>query len=196
MIKIGLTGAIASGKSEAEKILKKILPVVDLDIVSHKILEEDVREEILKEFNTLNRKEIGKVVFQDIEKRKKLEEIIHPRLKTYVLNFFEEKKDKKAVVVSGALLYEAGFFPLFDKTIFIDAPKNIRLERLQKRNSLNREDALIRINSQKNEGKTKADFIIQNTGTIEELKEKIKQIVSIIEIQDSIKFDDYYKYMR
>lgn len=196
MIKIGLTGAIASGKSEAEKILKRILPVVDLDIVSHKILEEDAREEILKEFNTLNRKEIGKVVFQDIEKRKKLEEIIHPRLKTYVLNFFEEKKDKKAVVVSGALLYEAGFFPLFDKTIFIDAPKNIRLERLQKRNSLNREDALIRINSQKNEGKTKADFIIQNTGTIEELKEKIKQIVSIIEIQDSIKFDDYYKYMR
>ncbi len=196
MLKVGLTGAIASGKSEVEKLLRKKYLVVDLDIISHNILENEAKEEILKEFGTLNRAEIGKIVFNDKNKRKKLEKIIHPKLENYVLNLFEEKKDEKIVVISGALLYEAGFFPMFDKTIFVDAPTRTRLKRLQKRNSLTKKEALKRINSQKNIGKKKADFIIKNTGTLEDLKEQTQNVLSVIEVIESTKEEYLYDYYR
>lgn len=179
LMKIGITGSIASGKSEVEKILKEKFPVMDLDIVSHKLLETTAREEVLEEFKTTDRKELASIVFNDKEKLKKLENIIHPKLKKQVIEFFKENGKEEYIFVSGALLFEAGFFNLFDKTIFIDAKFDLRLKRLQKRNGLDEVEALKRMNAQTQEAKSHADIVIENNGSIEELKKKVKELVGL-----------------
>ncbi len=182
MIKIGLTGNIASGKSEVENILfKKGYLVVDLDKISHQLLEEDneVKNKILAEFKTLKRNELAKIVFSDLDKKKKLENIIYPKLKEYIVNYFEINKDKKAVIVSGALIYEAGFDGLFDKIIFVDAKKEIRLNRLMQRNNMDRKTALKRMNCQ-NDNKIKADIIIENNDDINTLNKSVDEVIAML----------------
>lgn len=177
MFKVGLTGNIASGKSVVENIIKNHgFEVFDLDIISHDFLKnnDDIKKAILEEFKTLDRKELAKIVFADISKKNKLEKIIHPKLKEFCLELF--KRDYKIVFISGALLYEANFDKLFDKIIYIDAPKEIRIERLIKRNNLSYEDALLRINSQNN-NKLKADYVIENNTTLDELEIKVNLIL-------------------
>jgi len=181
MFKIGLTGNICAGKTEVEKILAQLnYKIVDLDIVSHNLLEnnEKIRHQIFEEFKTLNRKEIAKIVFSDANKKQILENIIHPELKKYILNLFQE--NYKIIFVSGALLYETKFNEFFDKIIYIDAPYEIRLNRLMKRNDLNMEDAKLRLNSQNNQFKNKADYIIENDENIDLLKIKVMKIISLI----------------
>ena len=73
-------------------------------------------------------------------------------------------------------MYEAGFDKLFDKIIYVDAKKDIRLDRLMKRNSLSKEDALLRIESQK-DNKNKADFVIDNNDSVENLEIKVNSIL-------------------
>lgn len=181
MLKIGITGNIASGKSEVEKIISSLgFLVVDLDIVSHELLEndEELKSAIFKEFQTLERKKIANIVFNNKEKLEKLNNIFHPILKKYILNLFNEATS--TVFVSGALIYEAGFNNLFDKMIFVDSAYETRLERLIKRNNLTVEEAKIRLEKQNTKFKDKADFIVENDGDIEELKEKIQKILEVL----------------
>jgi len=181
MIKIGLTGNIASGKSTVEKIIVEAgFKVVDLDMVSHCVLENECKNDILKTFNTTDRKKLGDIVFKDKNELKKLENIIHPELKKYVLKFFEDNKNEKAVFVSGALIFEAGFSDLFDKIIFVDAKRDIRINRLMKRNSLNEEEALLRIDAQSDKFKQKADFILENNLDLKTLKENTGKIIILL----------------
>ena len=181
MIKIGLTGNIASGKSTVEAIIAEFgYKVVDLDKVSHSLLETTCRNEILKAFKTTERKKIADIVFKDKNELKKLENIIHPKLKEYILNYFEENKSEKAVFISGALIYEAGFSDLFNKIIFVDCDKNIRLKRLIQRNSYDEETAKRRIEAQSDDFKSKADFIIRNNNDIKELKNNTIELLNII----------------
>lgn len=181
MLKIGITGNIASGKSEVEKIISSLgFLVVDLDIVSHELLENDekLKSAIFKEFQTLERKKIANIVFNNKEKLEKLNNIFHPILKKYILNLFNEASS--TVFISGALIYEAGFNNLFDKMIFVDSTYETRLERLIKRNNLTVEEAKIRLEKQNTKFKDKADFIVENDGDIEELKEKIQKILEVL----------------
>ena len=177
MVKIGLTGNIASGKSELEKIIKnKGFKVIDLDETVHFLFENDkeIKAQILKEFKTLNRKEISNIVFNNLERKKVLENIIHPKLKEIIKNLEDEK-----VFVSAALIYEAGFDYLFNKIIYVDAPYELRLKRLMKRNNLTIEQAQKIMNSQKN-NKDKADFIIENSSTLDVLEENFNKIIDLI----------------
>ncbi len=181
MLKIGITGNIASGKSEVEKIISSLgFLVVDLDIVSHNLLEnnKELKSAIFKEFQTLDRKKIANIVFNNKEKLEKLNNIFHPILKKYILNLFNEAAS--TVFVSGALIYEAGFNNLFDKMIFVDSAYETRLERLMKRNNLTVEEAKIRLEKQNTKFKNEADFIVENDGDIEELKEKIQKILEVL----------------
>ena len=180
MIKIGLTGNIASGKSTVEEMLSKSYKVVDLDKISHEFIETKCKDEILKAFNTTNRKELSKIVFKDKNELKKLENIIHPKLREYVTEYFKNNKNEKIVFISGALIYEVGFNDLFDKIIFVDANKDLRLHRLMKRNSLDEQTALVRINAQNENYKNSADYIIENNSNIEDLEEKLLNVLDNI----------------
>ena len=174
MLKLGLTGNICSGKSQVEKILKdKGYKVFDLDIISHKFLENN--SDILNHFKTLDRKKIAKIVFSNEDEKKYLESVLYPLLYNFILEEF--KKDYEKIVISGALLYEAGFDKIFDKIIYIDAPYEIRLNRLMKRNNLSETEAKIRLDCQNNDNKKRADIIIDNSGTLDELKEIINSLL-------------------
>ncbi|MBQ8476429.1 dephospho-CoA kinase [bacterium] len=174
MQKLGLTGNICAGKSEVENILeKKGYKVIDLDKIAHKFLENN--SEIKNHFHTLDRKIIGNIVFSNPDEKKYLESILHPLLYNFVLEEF--KKNYEKIVISGALLYEAGFDKLFDKIIFIDAPYDIRLKRLIKRNNLSEKEAKQRLDAQNNTHKTRADYVIENNSTLRELENAINSIL-------------------
>jgi dephospho-CoA kinase len=177
MLKVGISGKIAAGKSEVENILQNLgYKVFDLDKLSHQLLEDNkIKAQILAEFKTTDRKELGNIVFNDEAEKQKLENIIYPKLKEIILELFEENKEEKVIFISGALLFKSGFSKLFDKTIFIDADDKIRLERLMKRNNLSIEVAKSRLNLQ--DDKNSADFIIKNNSDIKNLEKEIKNII-------------------
>ena len=178
MLKIALTGNIASGKSTVEKIIEENgYNVYDTDKIAHKILENS--EEIKKTFGTIDRKEIAKIVFSNPEKLKLLESIIHPKVKEEILKIFDS--EEILVFISVPQLFESGFDILFDKIIFVTADENLRKERLIKRNSLTPEEAQKRIDAQKETGKLeKSDFVIENNSDYESLKEQVEKTLSIL----------------
>ena len=183
MHKIGITGNIASGKSQVENILSGLGYVVyDSDKIAHDVLDgiTDFYGYDVFTNGKIDRKKLGKLVFSNSELRKKLEDMTHPKIKLKILELFDKHKTDKFVFISVPLLYEAGFDDIFDKVIFVSIPDNLQLERLMKRNNLSADEAKLRINSQANQEEKikKADFVINNDSTIYELN---RQIINILE---------------
>jgi len=185
---IGLTGGIATGKSTAAEYLKKKgAKIIDADQISHKISQkgekgwkrvvDEFGEDILKEDGEFDREKLGEIVFSDAAKRKKLESLLHPLIIYEMKEEAHEYLEKNQIVVFMApLLYETGLNRFCDQVWVISASKKTQIKRLGKRNNLDRDAALKRINSQLSieEKKKKADVVIENNSTIEELKEKLE----------------------
>ena len=170
MIKVAITGNIASGKSIFENyLLEHGFKVFDTDTIAHEILEnsQDVRDAF--NMDRIDRKKLGEIVFQDKKKLKILENIIHPKVKEKILEIFENNQDEKYVFISVPQLFESGFDKFFDKIILVKAGEIVRLERLKKRNNLSEEEAQIRIKSQipEDEKIKKSDYIINNNSTLD-----------------------------
>lgn len=182
---IAITGNIASGKSQAEKIIESLgYSVYDSDKIAHEILDkfEDFYGYDVFVDGKIDRKKLGSLVFANPDIKKQLEQLIHPKIKSKIVELFEKHKSEKYIFISVPLLFEAGFEDLFDKIIFISADKNIRLKRLMQRNNYPEEEALLRINSQlpENEKIKKSSFIVENNSTIEELNKQIKDVLGKI----------------
>lgn len=191
MIKIGLTGNIASGKSEVTNIIKNLgFPTICADSICHELLLNDKKtiEKIKNSFknediitnNIIDRKKLGIIVFSDKEKKTKLENIIHPEVILKIKEFFENSKNYKFAFADVPLLFENKLSYLFDKTLLIYADDNIRFERIRKRNNF--EDGHIKkiMNSQlsQEEKLKKSDFSICNNYTsINELKKDIEKFI-------------------
>ncbi len=183
MLKAAITGNIASGKSQIERLISEKYPVYDTDKIAHKILDN------LKEFygydvfinGKIDRKKLGELVFSNPDLKKKLEEIIHPQVKREILKIFEQ--NLPYVFISVPLLFETGFDRLFDKIIFVSADSSIRLERLMKRNNFSESEALLRINSQAGEEEKiqKSDFVIYNNSSLNELERQVAIVINKIE---------------
>lgn len=195
MIKVGLTGNIASGKSTVEKIFREKwnIKVLDVDKIGHNLLKND-KESILKikklfsnldiEDNDgkLSRDKIARVVFNDIEFKKKLESILHPKIKKILEKFFEVHKKDEILIGSVPLLFESNMEDLFDKIILIISDENIRKNRLMLRNGYTEEQAKLRIKAQMDQNLkiSKSDYIIVNNNNKEELYGNIKNIYNLL----------------
>ena len=186
MLRIGITGNIAAGKTAVEKILKeKGYSVLDADDVSHELLShnEDViaafKEFDIQEDGDISRHKLGRIVFHDKVLMRKLESILHPLIRVRINEFFEEQKEKKLVFVSVPLLYEAHMEDLFDKVLLVFAEDMVRYKRLVKRDRLDDEYASVKINSQMSqvEKLILADECIENDGTISELRVRVSYIL-------------------
>ena len=181
MLKVAITGNIASGKSQVEKIIGEKFPVYDSDKLAHSVLDEltDFYGYDVFTDGKIDRKKLGKLVFENNDLKKKLEEIVHPIVKEKIYELFEIHKDEQLIFISVPLLYEAGFEKLFDKVILVTVDKEIQLERLMKRNNLSEDEALKRINSQiqQEEKLNKADYIVYNNSDLNNLKQQTEKIM-------------------
>lgn len=187
MIKIAITGNIASGKSTVEQIIKAHgYKVLCADEVSHGLLDndKDVVEKVLKLFNTTDRKAIGEMVFKNPKLKKELEKLIHPKIKEEIDIFLKKNNAEKLVFVSVPLLYEAKFENIFDKVILVCAERKTRLERLIKRNSFTEGQANARIEAQIEQSQKEklADYLMDNNKSLKELKKQTLKIIKALEL--------------
>jgi len=190
VLKIAICGNIASGKTAVQHILEgKGYKVLDTDVVSHALLTVKNKKlfEAFKDYDVFedrefSRQKTGRLIFNDENARKLLGSVIHPQIAAEIRKFYEKNKPEKAVFVGIPLLFEAKMEDLFDKIIFVYTDDKIRLERLIKRNNYTIEHAKARMNSQmpQDEKIKKSDYVIENNGSIEDLKIRVENILSII----------------
>lgn len=188
VLKIGLTGNIACGKSSVSKELEKRgIHIIDADLISREIYKnEDVMMEMRKFFydaidnGEINRKKLAELVFYNEDKLKKLNQITHKKIKSIIeerLSKYQEKN--KIAVVDAALLYEAGFEDMVDKVIVVYCDEKEQLKRVMLRDNLSKDEATKRINSQMSQEKKikRADYIIDNSYTREDLKDNVIKLM-------------------
>lgn len=195
MLRIGLTGSIGCGKSSFSNILKEHnIPIIDADLKGREIyenkellndIEKTFGNSVINEDGTLNRKNLGKIVFNNDEKLRKLNELTHPAIRKMIKDDLDEyeKNGSKMVVIDAALLIEGDFMNMLDLVIVITCDEKIQLQRVVIRDNCSEEEAIGRIKSQMpQEEKIKyADFVIDNSGTLAQLREKTEKLIKRIE---------------
>tara|TARA_B100000963_G_scaffold360581_1_gene391980 strand:+ start:529 stop:1092 length:564 start_codon:yes stop_codon:yes gene_type:complete len=135
MIKIGITGMLASGKSTVAKILSKNkYPVFNADNEVKKIYKRNIfKRKIYKELKTRKKNEIKKIVCQNPKKLKLLEKIIHPIVRKELIVFIKKNKKKKILLFEIPLLVENKLINNFHKILFVNSKRSIRLRRFLKK---------------------------------------------------------------
>ena len=185
---IGITGSIACGKSTvSDYLIAKGYTIIDADKLGHVALtSDDVKRKLAEKFgdeilenNEISREKLGKLVFGNDDNLKILNSIIHPKIKELILKLQEEHKDKNLVFLDIALLYEANFVDLVEKVAVVYVDEDVQLERLMTRNSLSKEEAIKRIESQMSPREKAAlgDFVINNSYSKEDTFQQIDEIL-------------------
>ena len=204
---IGLTGGIGTGKSTVSQILRnKGFSVIDLDVISHKVIEfPSVVEKIVKNFGkevlennennndgnrTISREKLGKIIFSDREKRFTLNSIMHPEIlrimqKKILKCKSKNEKENKIIFVEIQLLFEVQWEKEFDYILLVAAKRDIQVRRVLERDKRSEKEAWDIINSQMSldEKRGKSDFVIENDGNIDDLNRKVDKFLKILEQQ-------------
>ena len=195
MVIIGLTGSIGTGKSTVAGFFKEFgAHLIDWDILAREVVRPHLSawqgivdffgKEVLNDDLTLNRQKLAAMVFGDQEKVKKLNQIVHPEIYKEDERLTKEigELDPDAIVVKDIpLLTKEARGSLFDKIVTVAAREEVQLERLKKR-GMEIEDAKNRIKSQLPlEEKIKfSDFVIDNNGSMEETREQVEKLISVL----------------
>ena len=194
MLVVGLTGNIGCGKSSLSEILRQnSIDVIDADIISREIMDNksllteifnSFGEQIKREDGSLDRKKLGSIVFANDEKLIKLNNITHPAIKKEIKKRVEDIKanNRNIVIVDAALLVEGNFLDLVDKLIVITCDEKTQIDRIVSRDNFTREEAISRIKSQMSQDeKLKfGDYIIDNSGDMNDLKYKANKLITYI----------------
>ena len=192
MLKVGLTGSIAVGKSYVLSVLAELGCVTfDADKIAHSVMEpgREAYRDIVREFGDavlsdgarIDRAKLGAIVFADPERRKRLNEIVHPRVieeQNRLLQQAEAADPLGIAVVDAALMIESGGYKRFDRLIVVYCDQETQIERLIGRNQIAREDAERRVASQMtSEEKLRyADYRINTAGTFEETRQRVIEV--------------------
>lgn len=190
---IGITGGIASGKSSVSTFIKELgFSVIDADVVAREVVEpgEEAYHEIVKEFGEsilmpegdINRAKLGDLIFNNEDKRLKLNSIVHPAVRKRMRELAEKafQDGAETVFMDIPLLFESKLTFMVEKTLLVYVDEAIQLARLMNRNSLSEKDALARIASQMplKEKKALADAVVDNNGDLEETKEQVRRVLT------------------
>ncbi|MBC7195550.1 MAG: dephospho-CoA kinase [Caldisericia bacterium] len=196
---IGLTGNIASGKSKISEYLKsKGFKIIDADSIGKTVLSfNNIKNKLVRTFGknilesdgSIDRRELGRIVFSSKENLKKLNRITLPVLTKLIKRKINELKSKKVkyAVLDAAILIEANWHKLVDEVWVVYADPDIQLERLIKRENYSIEEAKNRINAQLSiEEKLKfANRVINNSYDWEKTKEQIDKILEEVLIYET-----------
>jgi dephospho-CoA kinase len=188
---IGLTGGIGSGKSTVSQLLGELGAfIIDADKVGHEIylpgkeawkqVTAAFGQDILAADQTIDRKKLGAIVFGSEDARKKLNSIVHPLMFTDIARRIKEKRAEgfaKPIVVEAAILIEANWLPLADEVWLVVTNKNAVIERVASQRGMAAKETEARIASQiaDSERRKYATLVIENDGSLDELKNKVQQ---------------------
>ena len=188
---LGLTGGIGTGKTTAaEYLTSRGFIHVDADQIGRDItvkgspvlqlLRDAFGEEIFMEDGSLHRKKLASIVFSDPDQKKKMDDIMFAEIGRIIRERISLAKGP--VLLDAPLLYESGLDCLCDEVILITCDIETRLERVASRDGAGREEVLARIRNQMSdeEKSGKADHIVDNSGGLEELYNKLDKILSLI----------------
>lgn len=191
MLRVGLTGGIATGKSTLAKIFERLgARVIDADAIAHHLqrphtpiwegIVEAFGQKILRADQSIDRGQLGRIVFSDGKKRALLEQMVHPAIlakEEKLLAEWERSGKVPIAVVEEALMIETGSFRRFDQVVLVVAAEEAQIERLRKK-GFTEEEALSRIRSQMplSEKVPFADYLIDNTGEMAEAERKAEQV--------------------
>jgi dephospho-CoA kinase len=188
MLVVGLTGNVASGKSTVARALEAHgVPVIDADALAREAVAAGspalaaiaarFGRAVLTDAGTLDRAALRRIVFANAAERAVLERIVHPAVKARRDSLLAELRDRGArvVVCDIPLLFEAGLEGEVDVIVLVDAPRDLRLERLARDRGLNRAEAIAMIDAQlPAEGKrARSGYVIDNDGTLETLRARV-----------------------
>lgn len=188
MLKIGLTGGIASGKSTIANCFRVYnIPIIDADMIAHalvgpgtaalSLITKKFGKQILHEGKTLNRDKLREIVFTDAYKKKQLEEILHPLIYQQMQHEYEQQTSAYSILCI-PLLMETNKMNFVDRILVADCPVETQIERVEKRDQLSAKQILSIINSQVSRKfrLSHADDIIDNSKPDSQLAEQVKKL--------------------
>ncbi len=185
---IALTGGVASGKTAvSDRFAELGVPVVDTDLVAREVVaprssglaavKKAFGPEVIKTDGGLDRAALRGKIFDNPAARRRLEEILHPRIAKHARSQLMALNAPYAILVV-PLLIESGLFDDADRVLVVDAPEPVQLERLMQRDGASRSQAEAMLAAQASREKrlARADDIIENTGTLEALFQQVDRL--------------------
>lgn len=192
MLKVGLTGSIAVGKSFVDDVFRELgVPVLDADQVARDVVEpgtaglkrvvEEFGESVLRPNGSIDRAKLGSIVFGDEERRLKLNSIIHPLVFEAQDAWLKKRELENAdgiAIVDAALMIESGGYRRFDQLIVVWCERDLQLQRLIGRDGLSRQEAERRIASQmpQDEKKSYADHLIDTSAGFDATRQQVADV--------------------
>jgi dephospho-CoA kinase len=192
MLRVGLTGGIASGKSTVGQMFVGLgCHLIDADAIVHRLFEsgQNVNRAVAKEFGDrvvgldgrINRIILGEIVFNDPAAREKLNSIVHPAVVEIEKEWLEklEQQDPHAIgIVDAALMIEIGTYQSYNKLIVVVCSPSEQRRRLQARSGLSHEQIEMRISSQMpmSEKVKYADYVIDTSGSLGETRQRVEAV--------------------
>lgn len=191
----GLTGGIASGKSAvAARLRERGVPVIDADQLAREAVAvgSDGLAEVVKLFGpevllpdgSLDRKKVAGLVFGDDAKRSALNAIVHPRVSTLTFKAASKLRDEGEALVcyEAALIVENNLADMFRPLVVVSAPEDVQVARAMKRDGATADEARARIRAQMPlaEKVAKADFVIENTGSLDDLNKRTDDVLTAL----------------
>ena len=182
MFLIGLTGGIAAGKSTVAKLWQELGAVeIDADVLAREVVEpgqpgslmiaEQFGQEYFEENGNLNRSKLAELVFQDPAAKEKLERIVHPLVQQRAREILAGLPEDAVALYTVPLLVEANVSLPFDAVVTVEAPEEIRVQRLVETRAMSREAALARIRNQAQpiERVSRADYVLNSNQALDQL---------------------------
>ncbi|MEQ1580060.1 MAG: dephospho-CoA kinase [Steroidobacteraceae bacterium] len=188
ILRIGLTGGIASGKSAvADEFASLGIAVIDADLISRELVEpgqpalarivELFGPGVLDASGHLDRRHLRELVFADAARRKGLEDILHPAIRAELIRRSSDSTGPYQILVV-PLLVENGLNHLVDRILVVDVPESTQMERLKTRDSIGSEQAsrMLAAQTSRNARLAQADDVITNAGSLSDLKTQVAHL--------------------
>lgn len=184
---LGITGSIATGKSTVVNIFKQYgFSVVDADIIAREVVEpntaglkkvvETFGSSVLCSDGSLNRKQLGQIIFSDTKKRQALNALLAPFLQEAIIEQIKRASAVSSLVIADIpLLYEAGYDKYMDQVAVVFIPEDLQVQRLMKRDRITKKEAQKKVASQLSieEKKKRADIIFDNQESLSSIRQQI-----------------------
>ena len=196
MLIVGLTGNIASGKSTVARLLsERGATIIDADMLARRTVDPGTpaHTAILKRWGgavvsadgTIDREALRRIVFKTPVELEALNEIVHPHVRALRDELIEQARERgdQIVVCDIPLLFERGLVEEFDRIVLVDAPREVRLERLVRERKLEHADAMEMITAQMPSElkRARANYVIDNTSTLQVLSERVEEMWSALQ---------------